>query len=226
MNNYYVALQGIFYTIFIEYLFDSLILKLNIKPNARYFFLHFIFNSFITIITIKDGLLCLYNPLNNFDKPYIHSGILSTGCISGFHIYHMLFFEIKDLEEWIHHIISCLFVPLIGLSIPYGCALSLANLTMCGIPGGIDYLLLFLVKYNIIDKFTEKRINRLLNLVLRYPFMFISCYIFYINYFRDTILFTSIYLKILSFVGMSLHLFNAGFYCDKVIGNYYYYKSK
>jgi hypothetical protein len=226
MNNYYIALQGIFYTVFIEFFFDSLILRLNIKSNARYFFLHFIFNFFITIITLKDALLCLYNPLNNFDSPFIYSGILSTGCISGFHIYHMLFFKIKNLEEWIHHIISCILVPFIGLNIPYGCALSLANLSMCGIPGGIDYFLLFLLKYNIIDKFTEKKINRLLNLVLRYPFMFISCYIFYINYFRDNTLFTNIYLQLFSFIGMFLHLFNAGFYCDKVIENYYSYKLK
>ena len=91
MNNYYVALQGIFYTIFIEFLFDSLVLKLNIKSNARYFFLHFIFNSFITIITIKDALLCLYNPLNNFDKPFIYSEFYQLVVYQDLHISYVIF---------------------------------------------------------------------------------------------------------------------------------------
>ena len=39
--------------------------------------------------------------------------------------------------------------------------------TQCGLPGGIDYGLLALVKFGVIEKLTEKKINRLLNLVVR-----------------------------------------------------------
>jgi hypothetical protein len=223
MNNYYIALEGIIYTLFIEYFIDGVITKLNIKDNSKYFLLHFIFNMFIMFLTYTDSYFCLLNPLNNYDKKFVYSGIFTTGCISGFHIYHMIFYKIRDIEEWIHHIVSCLVVPFIGVTIPFGYGLSLCNFIMCGLPGGVDYLLLFLVKYNIIKKMTEKNINRFLNLFIRYPMFYLTCYILLVNYVRNNNIVDNIYLKILMFFGMFLHLSNAAYYCDKVIGNYYYY---
>ena len=89
---------------------------------------------------------------------------------------------------------------------------------MCGIPGGIDYLLLFLVKRNILEKMTEKKINRYLNLLIRWPFMFLSIYIFTVNVYQEKIISK---LTPFMFLAAFLHCFNAIYYCDKVIGNYY-----
>ena len=89
---------------------------------------------------------------------------------------------------------------------------------MCGIPGGIDYFLLFLVKYNIINKMTEKNLNRWLNLIIRWPIMFMTSYIFMINLHKLNI--NLIQLNFMIF-GMLLHLLNAIYYCEKVIGNYH-----
>ena len=132
----------------------------------------------------------------------------------------MLFFKINNTEDWIHHIVSCLFVPLIGILCPFGYTLSLCNINMCGIPGGIDYFLLVLVKYNIIEKMTEKKINRYLNLFIRYPIMYLCCYICLISYIKSSEEF-SLTLLIIMFTGTLLHLLNSAYYCDKVIGNYH-----
>ena len=91
---------------------------------------------------------------------------------------------------------------------------------MCGIPGGIDYFLLVLVKYNIIEKMTEKKINRYLNLFIRYPVMYLCCYICLISYIKSSEEF-SLTLLIVMFTGTLLHLLNSAYYCDKVIGNYH-----
>ena len=45
-----------------------------------------------------------------------------------------------------HHIVSCAIVPAIGLNMPFARVVDVSNLGMCGIPGGIDYLLLALQK--------------------------------------------------------------------------------
>ena len=60
-----------------------------------------------------------------------------------------MFFSLRVLihkEEWIHHIVSCAIVPAIGLNMPFARVVDVSNLGMCGIPGGIDYLLLALQK--------------------------------------------------------------------------------
>ena len=109
-------------------------------------------------------------------------------------------------------------VPFIGILLPFSTMLSLSNIAMCGVPGGIDYFLLFLVKRNYLNKLTEKKINRFLNLLLRWPFMFLSAYIFLINVVHNNV--ASNYMPIM-LIGIFLHSFNAVYYCDKVIGNYY-----
>ena len=51
----------------------------------------------------------------------------------------------------------------------YGLLLSWGCLFVCGLTGGIDYLLLFLYKLGKLEKSTEKRLNRALNMWVRLP---------------------------------------------------------
>jgi hypothetical protein len=220
MNKLYIAIQGLLITYILIFILDFIVLKIKIKENARYFMLHVFFNVFITLLNLEDGIHCLKNPTTALDIKYLYSGILTTGCISGFHIYHMINFKIKGIEEWMHHIISTIIVPIIGMLSPYGYTLPLCDMIMCGIPGGIDYFLLVLVKYNIILKITEKKINRYLNLCLRYPMMYLTYYILLVSYINSKHNY-DIYTVLLLFTGVTLHLLNSAYYCDKVIGNYY-----
>jgi hypothetical protein len=220
MNNLYIAIKGSLITYILLFTLDFIIIRIKVKEKARYFILHLCFNIFVTLLTLEDAIKCLKNPLNSLDIKYIYSGILTTGCVTGLHIYHIINFKIKGLEEMLHHIISAFSVPIIGICCPYGLTLPLCNLIMCGIPGGIDYLLLILVKYNIIIKITEKKINRCLNLFIRYPMMYLVYYIFIIGYINSRHNY-NFYMILLLFTGITLHLLNSAYYCDKVIGNYY-----
>jgi hypothetical protein len=225
MNNLYIAIQGSLITYIILYILDFIIIRIKVKEKARYFILHLCFNIFVTFLTLEDAINCLKNPINSLDTKYIYSGILTTGCATGLHIYHIINFKIKGLEEILHHLISAITVPLIGIYSPYGRTLPLCNIIMCGIPGGIDYFLLFLLKYNIIRKITEKKLNRYLNLFIRYPMMYLIYYIFLISFINSKYSY-NFYTKILMFTGITLHLLNSAYYCDKVIGNYYINKYK
>lgn len=202
-------------------LIDWFFVRNFIQKKAQYFFLHILFNSWVTYICFNNALKVLINP-NSCYSDFIISdtATLSTKGIVVFHFYHSLM-ESKNLsfEDWVHHIISCFFVGAIGINCKGGRIVDLINIFMCGIPGGIDYCLLFLVKYNIIDKLSEKRLNRLLNLLIRMPGMMIS---FYIWLFHIHIWIHFDYFQIIGgIVGMGLHTLNSIYYCDKVVGNYH-----
>ena len=43
------------------------------------------------------------------------------------------------------------------------------NFFVCGLPGGLDYVLLSLMKFGAIEKITEKRYNMWLQTGIRWP---------------------------------------------------------
>ena len=86
------------------------------------------------------------------------------------HIYHIInYFNKLIFDDWLHHILMCLFALPLCIIIDCGSLTGYSLFFLTGLPGGIDYFLLFLVKNNIINKFTEKKINRYLNLWIRCP---------------------------------------------------------
>ena len=198
-------------------LIDHLIIQRYLIIKARYFALHFLFNIWIIKCVYPGAIFIFNNPLMNYinDVNFIKSGQLSTGGIIIFHFYHTCMnYSNLVLEDWVHHVVSCFIVGYIGISCPIGIVLNWVNLIMCGIPGGIDYLLLVLMKYEIIFKQTEKRINRLLNLLIR-----MQGYIWYLNIWKIYSFGMSKFVLIT--LGVFLQLLNSIYYCDKVVGNYY-----
>ena len=150
----------IFYGLFLGFLslgiFD-VILKNIVIEKARYFCLHVILNGWVCYKVLDDTLYLLKNPNSALDLDYSKDGVLTTSVIAAFHIYHILFFTKLSNDDYIHHLISSILVGTIGVLLPFGRLSSLSNFTLCGLPGGIDYILLILLKYNIINKITEKR---------------------------------------------------------------------
>ena len=217
----FMILKIIFQTIIYVGIVDNF-LKFIIKNNSRYYIIHVLFNTWITFLVIHDSIHSILYPLSVFNNKYEDSALVSTTCISGFHLYHLISYSNLTIEDWLHHLVSTVFVAGLGIYLPFGKCPSLANLAMCGIPGGIDYFLLVLVKYNWIKKITEKFINKYLNLLFRWPIMFLTSYIFLINVYHMNVDTTYFLFMI---IGLALHCYNAIYYCDKVIGNYYIRKN-
>ena len=103
---------------------------------------------------------------------------------------------------------------------PGGKLVSFNSFFMCGFPGGIDYFLMVFVKYDYIHKLTEKRINRWLNLVIRYPHIFFVVYLILLNASRNTFSAGLINYSFLAIMCI-LQFCNVLYYCDKVVGNYH-----
>ena len=86
-----------------------------------------------------------------------------------------------------YHVVSCIIVPIVGICAPFGKVVSISNLGMCGLPGAIDFTLLAGVKYGVVDRVTEKRVNSLLNLMIRFPLQLLASYAFCVGWSNGTL---------------------------------------
>ena len=160
---------GFFSLCFILYLvmfivFDKILGK---NVDGKYYLIHFINNLFITFYTypnVIQSFTDLFNYSNYITNPQT---IIITVAL---HVYHVvIYFNKLRFDDWLHHILMILIVVPLGVLLDTGSLLGLGLFFITGLPGGIDYLLLFLVKNNVIDKLVEKKINTYLNIWIRCP---------------------------------------------------------
>jgi hypothetical protein len=197
--------------------------------KARYFILHVVFNAWVTVTVWGNAMAGLADPSAALEGGYTESQVGATAGIAGFHVYHALAFTGIAREEWIHHIVSCMIVPVIGIELPFARGCDVSNLGMCGIPGGVDYFLLALQKCNAPfapSRLTQKRVSAFMNLLIRWPLMLLSSYMFLVGWSNGTLAASSAagayaVMPWLMMIGVVLHTLNAAYYADKVIGNYH-----
>lgn len=213
--NIHLIFSNLFYS-FIGSYFLSSIFHRYIIPSARYYLLHAIFNSYIVYLTYQDAMHFFTNPILDTSF-FAERAIQSSSSIIGFHLYHY-YSDALDIETKIHHIITVFVSGGITLFCPAGIGVSAINFIMCGLPGGIDYILLVLYKYSLINKLTEKYWNRWLNLLIRMPGMLLATWYYYLHLINNNI---SIYKHILIIIGTIVMSINSIYYCNKTVGNYH-----
>lgn len=182
---YYSDFFNIFYDIFYDTFFIKILLSisffdiflkylLNRKNLQRWYYLHAFANLLVCIYSFDIMILFLNDPITNINNPiwYNKSSII----ISIIHIYHLLFFKCT-YDDWFHHILFVFIGTIIHYKVNLGYLMSLYHFFICGLPGGIDYLLLGFVKDNLITKNSRLKIALELNIWIRAP-MVISCWTF------------------------------------------------
>lgn len=132
-------------------------------------------------------------------------------------MYHY-FTATLDFETKVHHIVTVFMTGSTALLIPSGTTTSAINFIMCGLPGGIDYILLVLFKYGVINTLLEKNINRWLNLLIRMPGMMLVFWYIFLNLYSGNIIWYDYILMITSSLIMTV---NAIYYCNKTVGNFH-----
>lgn len=135
--------------------------------EGRYYINHFIgnmmivYNTFDCVInSYSQSNICGYDTLN-----------IARNITYALHIYHIIwYFNKLRRDDWIHHLLMVgIVLPISNLNNEKANIIGHCLFFITGLPGGIDYILLFLVRNNIIAKIAEKNINRLINLWLRCP---------------------------------------------------------
>lgn len=158
-------------------------IKIEENQNIRWFFIHSISNIGICYYSINDLVICLTKPteINNYtwnDNSYITFYISII-----LHIYHVLFFKLNTNDK-LHHFLMVAIsgnIELYQKSIICPAVLFFLS----GLPGFIDYFLLFLVKLKKISKNKEKSIYLFLSTYIRAPGACILSYINLINLYNN-----------------------------------------
>jgi len=199
------------------WLVDRMLIILDGKKsdiNQRYYVVHALTNTLNMYLTYPDLIHCLLHPLNVVGFP--HDTFPTAICIA-LHLHHFVIgFNKMNLIDCIHHLVSCFFVSIISTYYFTGPLVNYTIFFICGLPGGIDYYLLTLKKYDIIDSMTEKYYNTILNMWIRLPGMLYTCFLAYINY----ILNIAPYHPFMIFLIIILNSSNAIFFAERVVQNY------
>lgn len=185
--------------------------------TGRYYYNHFIANTAISILTLPE----IYNIYTNFNN--IHLMPRNYGVINitfGIHIYHMIVYWNKlTFDDYLHHILMVGVSLPLSLYAPCGPMIGHSLFFLTGLPGGINYGLLFLQRNGIIQKHTQKKVNRWLNLWIRMPgciFTTALGIVDLINRWDDN----SIYRNMASIViGMTI-FWNGIYFMEQVVSDY------
>ncbi len=143
---------------------DIIMKKFNIE--GRYYMNHFINNGIVMYNTFN----LMINSYSDIHLHDIHSLYLTKSIVYSIHLYHMLWYSnVLRYDDWLHHIL------MIGVALPLTEFVPQSNLIghclffVTGLPGFIDYFLLFLTRNRLLSKDSEKYVNTWLNLWIRCP---------------------------------------------------------
>jgi hypothetical protein len=127
------------------------------------------------VTSLKDPFYCADSRIYNDTSLFGTASPWPTLVTNSVHVYHLLFFRLST-QDYFHHL--C-FIPTVGLFGQYyswGAAQGYMAFFISGLPGAIDYVLLVLVKYNVVSVIVQKRVCAALNVYIRGPMILISAY--------------------------------------------------
>ena len=199
------------------YIFLLIIDKLLVK-KANWFVLHAITNFIIAVCVFEDMAKLFLDPYYSRNEVITFPRDITISL----HIYHLLMFKKVEMIDWIHHIVMC---SVLSISYYVENSTTIAHYLLffvTGLPGGIDYILLILVKYGKINSMTEKELNSLINIWIRSPGIIVGTYIINLQCNKN-IMVVEYWIKILVIISF---IWNAQYFTKRVVQNYGYVKGK
>ena len=189
--------------------------QMNMDNTAIWYLLHFICNMMVIYLTFNDLKICFTSQSECYDNTHFDSSAL--GITFGLHTVHMIRdYKTLTIIDWLHHLISNWFMSLLGVYYYHIPLWNCGAFFLCGLPGGIDYFLLFLYKMKKIDKMTEKHINVYLNNWIRLPGVIYCSALMNYGYMNGFIEIS----RPLYLIGQFLTVFNAIYFAQRVTLNY------
>jgi hypothetical protein len=189
--------------------------KIMIENKTRIWYaLHAIINTWIAATVFSDFIKISIDPFSGFDKIQNTFGLALSISLHLFHIVSS--YKHMDIIEWMHHIISCMFVGCVAMFYLKGRLINYILFFLCGFPGGIDYYMLALNKYELLDRMTEKRINSELNMWIRLPGISYACFVGWLGFVYKKQPFNSFLFLLVLF----LNFYNATYFAQRVVKNY------
>jgi len=150
--------------------------KEKVHHNRRWFLIHAYVNGMVTWYNWSDLVNCFLYPYSQPQLPMSQNSYLATDLMIMAHIYHMIVFRKKlKSDEWFHHLIMLSFN---GISVYYfrNKAQAASAFFLSGLPGLIDYFMLWCVKMKFIPSILEKKVYLYLTTYIRSPGAIIVTY--------------------------------------------------
>jgi hypothetical protein len=176
---------------------------------------------YLVYITIPDVIFTYTNFLEFNTYPVNYNSVILTFAL---HFYHIaIYYKKLRFDDWLHHILMIFVALPLGLLTNAGSLLGHSLFFLTGLPGGIDYFFLLLVKNKIIHPITEKKINNYINLWLRAPGCIAHTTLSLISL---SIIKNSYFDSIICFVTSALTFWNGIYFMNQVVINYTLEKNK
>uniref|UniRef100_A0A7S3I2B0 Uncharacterized protein n=2 Tax=Choreotrichia TaxID=141411 RepID=A0A7S3I2B0_9SPIT len=190
------------------------------NTKARWMALHTLANAAVCLFSWPEVSRAAEDPLNSCSGPaptYVPAYI-----ICAVHFYHLVGGFKLTLDDWVHH---CVFVTYIGAACfafeESGPLVNLIAFFMCGLPGGLDYMMLVLVKHGVLTSQTEKSWNSRINVWLRSPGLLLAAYCMFVATRSGPTHTPCAQHPIKTAINAMLIFSNAQYYMQKVTGNTY-----
>lgn len=111
-----------------------------------------------------------------------HCDTSATAAIFALHLYHIAFFRPLPVVDWVHHGVMVLWMLPLAYALAPGHLLAHGAFYASGFPGGIDYLLLVLIKCGVVTPMQEKEWNYYIQSWIRAPGCVIHAALTYVCY--------------------------------------------
>lgn len=202
----------LFLTIYV--LFDYL---LPDSVMGKYYLIHSLNNAYVVYLTLSDVMYSYYDLLNFTDYQPNYEAAAITFAL---HFYHIIsYFDKLRYDDWLHHILMVVVCLPLSISVKGGCLLGHSLFFTTGLPGCIDYFMLFLVRNNFMRRITEKKINNYINLWLRAPGCTAQSILTCIVLFDKNSKF-NFKEKMIAFITAGLVFWNGIYFMNQVVVNY------
>jgi hypothetical protein len=135
-----------------------------VKP---YYATHVLHNAAMVALTSRDVYYSFTDFGNVFTYPVNWTAVYLCYAL---HLYHcILYWRSFHFDDWLHHILMVAIALPIGSLVPSGTLMGFSLFFTTGLPGGINYALLFAERNGWVTRVTEKRINRPIHVWMRSP---------------------------------------------------------
>lgn len=184
--------------------------------KARYFTLHGLWNIIITVLIVPDMWKTLTDPLSAM-LPEQHFSRWPIIMVAVIHFWHCIGYGFLSGDDYFHHITFAGVLCLVNFIWDWGYVTNFLIFFICGLPGGLDYLMLAAVKQGYLRKISEKRINKLLNVWCRGPGCVASACLVWINWVSGN---TNHIPALVKSLTMFLAIYNGQYYSRRVVASW------
>lgn len=199
------------------YVLDAAVVRIGCA-KSRWFTLHTLVNIIVVALSADDAYYTLKAPMHAVGGP---ASTMAISLIIALHAYHAVFFKLSAVDI-VHHVVSVGILGPLAVWFRPGVFMNYVCFFVSGLPGGIDYAMLALVKHGYMDALTEKYWNTKINVWMRGPFLVIGSFIAYQSALESTASGSckAPGLNTASLVTAAVLLWNGQFFAERVIVNY------